>query len=265
MLWFVFYNNKLLIKINNDTVAIPNKEDLAALEIQLKREFYVGMLDNFPCFAAEVKNDSLSLPVGFNCISLRELFIKSEEDLFSVAGRAYQIMNWVRTHQFCGKCGVPNKNKAGELAKECPSCGVISFPRISPAVIVAIVKEDKLLLARNINFPTSFYSVIAGFVEPGETLEECVQREVKEEVGLEVKNIKYFGSQSWPFPDSLMVAFTAEYANGEIAVDNDEISHADWFSCSNMPAETPSNKTIAGCLIEWFLKQTKLPSPTRTN
>lgn len=255
MFWFVFYNHKLLIKINNDTIAIPNKDDLTALEIQLQRKINIGILNNSPCFAAEVANESLSLPVGFNYMSLRELFVKSEDDIFRVAGRAYQIINWDRTHRFCGKCGAPNENKVDELAKECPGCGVISFPRISPAVIVAIVKEDKILLARNINFPTSFYSVIAGFVEPGETLEECVQREVKEEVGIEIKNIKYFGNQCWPFPDSLMIAFTAEYANGEIAVDNTEITHANWFSCCNLPAKIPNKKSIAGRLIEWFVKQ----------
>ncbi|MFA7467363.1 MAG: NAD(+) diphosphatase [Desulfotomaculaceae bacterium] len=256
MLWFLFYKNKLLIKVDSDSVSIPNKEDLTVLEIQLKREVYIGMLDNSPCFAAEITNDSqLLLPDGFNYKNLRELFSKSEDDIFRVAGRAYQILNWVRKHEFCGKCGGPTKNKADEIAKECPSCGAVSFPRISPAVIVAIVKEDKILLARNINFPTSFYSVLAGFVEPGETLEECVQREVKEEVGIEVKNIKYFGSQSWPFPDSLMIAFTAEYANGEIAVDTTEISHADWFSGCHMPVNIPGKTTIAGRLIGWFLEK----------
>lgn len=177
------------------------------------------------------------------------------DDIFRVAGRAHQIINWVRTHQYCGKCGGPIKNKVTELARECPNCGVNIYPRISPAVIIAIVKGDKILLARNKNFPNSFYSVLAGFVEPGETLEECVQREVKEEVGIEVKNIKYFGSQSWPFPDSLMIAFTAEYANGEIVVDNLELSHADWFSRYNLPAKIPDKKTIAGRLIEWFIQQ----------
>ncbi|HBX22927.1 MAG TPA: NAD(+) diphosphatase [Desulfotomaculum sp.] len=258
MLWFVFYNQKLLVKINNDTIYIPNKEDLTELETQLTKEIYIGRLGNSPCFVAEVTNEPLSLPVGLNYESLRKLYIKSEDDIFRMAGRAHQIMNWVRKHQFCGQCGVPTKNKTDELAKECPSCGATSFPRISPAVIVAIVKEDKILLARNINFPTSFYSVLAGFVEPGETLEECVQREVQEEVGIEVKNIKYFGSQSWPFPDSLMIGFTAEYADGEIAVDNMELSHADWFSCCNMPAKIPGKRTIAGRLIEWFLEQ-KMP------
>ncbi|GBF33323.1 NADH pyrophosphatase [Desulfocucumis palustris] len=255
MLWFLFYDNKLLIKINNDTLSIPGREDLTALEIQLRREIYIGRLYDSPCFAAEFSGEPLSLPGGFDYLSLRELLNKSEDDIFRVAGRGYQIINWARKHQFCGKCGGPTKNKPDELAKECTVCGTVSFPRISPAVIVAIVKEDKLLLARNIKFPSSFYSVLAGFVEPGETLEECVQREVKEEVGIEVKNIKYFGSQSWPFPDSLMIAFTAEYAGGEIAVDNMELSHADWFSSRNMPAKIPDKKTIAGRLIEWFLEQ----------
>ncbi|MTI79916.1 MAG: NAD(+) diphosphatase [Firmicutes bacterium] len=256
MLWFLFYNNKLLINNNNDNVSIPTKEDLTTLEIQLKREIYIGMLDNSPCLTAEVTNDLLLLPDNLSYVSLKELFNTLEDDIFQMAGRAYQIINWERTHQYCGKCGATNENKGNELAKECPSCGVISFPRISPAVIVAIIKEDKILLARNINFPTNFYSVIAGFVEPGETLEECVQREVKEEVGVEVKNIKYFASQPWPFPDSLMIAFTAEYDNGEITVDNKEISHAHWFSCFNLPANIPGEKTIAGSLIQWFVKQT---------
>ncbi len=253
MLWFLFYNNKLLVKINNGNIAIPNKEDLTGLEIQLEREIYINGLDNPPCFAAEFTNAPQWLPDSFNYMSLRKLFIKSGNDTFGMAGRAYQIMHWVRTHQFCGKCGSPMNNKVDELAIKCPNCGTTIYPRISPAVIVAVVKEDKLLLARNVNFPNSFYSVLAGFVEPGETLEECVHREVKEEVGIEVKNIKYFGSQPWPFPDSLMIGFTAEYAGGEIAVDTLELSTADWFSCSNLPANIPNNKTIAGRLIEWFL------------
>jgi len=253
MLWFLFYNNKLLVKINNDTIAIPNKKDLTGLEIKLEREIYIGSFNNSPCFAADFTNAPQSLPDGFNYMSLRKLLNKSCEDMFGMAGRAYQIMHWVRKNQFCGKCGSPMENKAGELSRKCPNCGTTIYPYISPAVIVAVVKEDKLLLARNINFPNSFYSVLAGFVEPGETLEECVYREVKEEVGIEVKNIKYFGSQPWPFPDSLMIGFTAEYAGGKIAVDHVELSTADWFSCSNLPVNIPNNKTIAGRLIKWFL------------
>jgi len=253
MLWFLFTNNKLLVKFNEDNIAIPNKNDLLSLEIQLESETYIGSSENYLCYAADSINAPQSLPDGFKYMNLRNLLNKSDYDIFCLAGRAYQIMHWVRTHQFCGKCGSPMENKAGELARKCPNCGTTSYPHISPAVIVAITKEDKLLLASNINFRNSFYSVLAGFVEPGETLEQCVLREVKEEAGIEVTNIKYFGSQPWPFPDSLMIGFTAEYAGGEIIVDNTELSAADWYSRSNLPANIPNNKSIAGLLIEWFL------------
>ncbi len=257
MRWFVFEQHKLLLKNNHGSFSIPNQADLATLGIRLKSEINIGLQERSPCFAAELADDSLMLPDGFSRVSLRKLFIQSDDEIFRVAGRAYQIMNWVRKHQFCGKCGAPNQNKADEIARECPGCGAVYFPRISPAIIVAIVRENKILLARNISFPTGFHSVLAGFVEPGETLEECVQREVREEVGVEVKNISYFGSQPWPFPDSLMVAFTAEYAGGEIAVDPQELTDAGWFSCRDMPARVPEHKTIAGRLIQWFLEQNK--------
>lgn len=257
MLWFVFDKHKLLVKNDHDTIAVPGKEDIAALGIRLKSEINIGLKDHIPCFAAELAAEPSPLPAGFSRVSLRRLFVQSDDEIFRVAGRAYQIINWARKHRFCGKCGAPNQNKAGEVARECPGCGTIFFPRISPAIIVAIVREDKILLARNINFPNGFHSVLAGFVEPGETLEECVLREVKEEVGIEVKNIRYFGSQSWPFPDSLMIAFTAEYAKGEIAVDHTELTHAGWFSRRDMPAQVPEHKTIAGRLIRWFLAQNK--------
>lgn len=252
MLWFLFNNDKLLIKLNNNQVAIPNQEDITGLAIQVKRKIRIGSFENLPCYTAEFGQAPEALPEGFVYMSLRKIFFKTGEEVFGLAGRAYQIIHWVRTHQYCGKCGSLMENKAGEMARKCPSCGMTSYPRISPAVIVAVVKDEQLLLASNINFPTSFYSVLAGFVEPGETLEACVQREIKEEVGIEVKNITYFGSQPWPFPDSLMIGFTAEYAGGEITVDNTELATADWFARSQLPVNIPDNKTIAGRLIEWF-------------
>ncbi len=254
MLWFLFDNNKMLIKLNNNQVFIPNQEDIKGLAIQVERGILIGGLENFPCYAAEFSQAPEALPNDFAYMSLRKLFFKTDEEVFGIAGRAYQIIHWVRTHQYCGKCSSLMENKAGELARKCPSCGITSYPRISPAVIVAVVKDEQLLMASNINFPTSFYSVLAGFVEPGETLEACVQREIKEEVGIEVKNITYFGSQPWPFPDSLMIGFTAEYAGGEIAVDNTELATADWFARTQLPGNIPDNKTIAGRLIEWFLQ-----------
>jgi NAD+ diphosphatase len=142
--------------------------------------------------------------------------------------------------------------KAGELAMECTACGQLSYPRISPAVIVAILRDEKILLARANRFPSGFYSVLAGFVEPGETLEQCAKREVREETGIEVKNLRYFSSQPWPFPHSLMVAFTAEYAAGEIRIDPSEIADAGWYSADALPL-IPDPITVARKLIDWYV------------
>jgi NAD+ diphosphatase len=184
---------------------------------------------------------------------LRDYFGLLQEDLIWIAGRANQLVDWNRNHQYCGKCGQPNKDKSDERAKICPGCGAVNYPRLSPAIIVAVTKQDQILLANNKRFKTGYYSVLAGFVEPGENLEECVAREIREEVGITVKNIRYFGSQPWPFPNSLMVAFTAEYAAGEIDVDTSEIVDAGWFTGQTLPS-IPPRITIARHLIDWFLE-----------
>jgi len=161
-------------------------------------------------------------------------------------------VDWDQNRRFCGKCGGPTEDKVDERAKYCARCDLINYPRLSPAVIVAILKGDQILLARNKRFRMSMYSVLAGFVEPGETLEACVEREVHEEVGIAVKNIRYFGSQPWPFPNSLMIGFVAEYAGGQITIDDREIAEAGWFSRSNLP-QIPSSISIARRLIDWFV------------
>jgi NAD+ diphosphatase len=144
-------------------------------------------------------------------------------------------------------------DKADERAKVCTACGWVVFPRMSPAVIVAVTRGERILLARSPRFPEKFYSVLAGFVEPGESLEECVQREVKEEVGLELKHIRYVGSQPWPFPNSLMIGFTADYAGGEMTIDGLEIVEADWFRADDLP-RIPPRPTIARQLIDGFVE-----------
>jgi ADP-ribose pyrophosphatase YjhB (NUDIX family)/predicted DNA-binding WGR domain protein len=151
-------------------------------------------------------------------------------------------------------CGASTIKKADEHAKVCPVCGHISYPRLSPAIIAAITKGDKLLLARNKNFAPGVYSVLAGFVEAGETLEECVKREIREEAGIEIKNIKYFGSQSWPFPNSYMLAFTAEHESGEIKIGEDEIADAGWFGADEIP-KVPGSLSISRKLIDWFIEK----------
>ena len=249
--WFVFRNDKLLIELNGKAVAIPCATHLESLNLKPIRKQYLGTLDGRPCYSAELAANA-SAPEGMAFQELRRLLGLLEENLSGLSGRAIQIMNWDQAHQYCGRCGTSTQSKLNERAKVCPQCGLINFPRISPAIIVAIIKDNQILLSRAHRFPPGLYSVIAGFVDPGETLEECVRREVKEEVGIEVGNICYFGSQPWPFPNSLMVAFTADYAGGKITIGETEIADAGWFTANNLPP-IPDRVSISRRLIDWFV------------
>jgi NAD+ diphosphatase len=172
--------------------------------------------------------------------------------VFYLAGRAQQVIDWHRSHRFCGRCGTENEEHANDRAKQCPSCGLISYPRLSPSIIVLVTRGDEMLLARNAQWPTNMYSTLAGFVEPGESIEQTVHREVLEEVGLRVERLRYLGSQSWPFPNSLMLGFHAEYAGGEIVCQEDEIADARWFSADDLP-NIPPKTAISRWLIDDFI------------
>jgi len=248
--WFVFAGNKLLVESRDHGAGIPLLSGLDTRSLRALRKQYLGTMNGHSCLCAECEAD-VRIPEGMAFQGLRKLYGALDEEMFWVAGRAFQIMDWDRTHQYCGKCGSPTKDKADERAKVCPTCGTVSFPGMSPAIIVAVVRDKKILLAHAARFPGAMYSVLAGFVEPGESLEDCVRREVKEEAGLEVKNIRYFGSQPWPFPNSLMVGFTAEYAGGEITMDEKEIVDARWFTADHLPT-IPDKISIARKLIDWF-------------
>ncbi len=248
--WFVFRDNHVLVKPVNDKVFIPFVSDISELELKPIRKLYLGSLDDTPCFSAELSTETIA-PDGMSFVGLRGVFGLLEEEMFWLAGRSFQMINWDRTHQYCGTCGFPTENKQDERAKICLQCGHINYPSASPAVIVAVRKERQILLAHSHRQPAGRYSVLAGFVELGETLEDCVKREVREEVGLAIKNIRYFGSQSWPFPNSLMIGFTAEYAGGKITVDDRELLDAKWFSADDLP-QVPPGISIARRLIEWF-------------
>jgi NAD+ diphosphatase len=202
----------------------------------------------------------LEAPSGFRFEGLRALFDGISVAFFAVAARALEIVEWDASHRFCGKCGSATKLRRGERARECPTCGTLNYPRISPAVIVAVVREGRILLARSARFPPGLRSVLAGYVEPGETLEECVRREVREETKIEIANLRYFASQPWPFPHSLMIAFTAEYSGGEIVVDGSEIREADWYTPDNLP-QIPGPMTVARRLIDWFCETAGTSSP----
>lgn len=249
-LWFILDNGRLLTKINTDQFCIPDTADLEALQIAPSCVLYLGSLDGQSCYAGALETESFS-DANFKLNNLRTLFGLIPDELIWIAGRANQLIYWHLTHRYCGKCGHETLDKVDERAKLCPRCQHVNYPRLSPAVIVAIIKNNRILLARNRRFKMPFYSVLAGFVEPGESLEECVRREIKEEVGITVKNVRYFGSQPWPFPDSLMIAFVADYAAGEIVVDRSEIIEAAWFSKKNLP-KIPPKISIARQLIDWF-------------
>ena len=248
--WFLFNSSELLVEIDNPH-NIPFTPNLEELKISPLRFQYLGTFNGHPCYSGELPPGDV--PEGMVLKDLRSLYEVLDEDLYLLAGRAIQIVNWDRTHQFCGQCGAETITKDDEMAKLCPECGFTSFTRLSPAVITAIIKDGKLLMAQHTRTPGNMYGLIAGFVEPGETLTEAVQRETMEEVGLKVKNIQYFGSQPWPYPHSLMIGFTAEYDSGEIEVDGKEITDARWFGADELP-RAPSKMSIAGELIQWYLE-----------
>jgi NAD+ diphosphatase len=252
--WFIFRDNLLLVELLDDSALIPFTSDLTDLKLssQSKKPLYFGSFENKPCYFIEVSND-IDFPEKMSFQNIRSLYGRLDEELLWVAGRAFQLMIWDKNSKYCGQCGTPTEIKFDERAKKCPACSLLVFPRISPAIIVGIIdqKHKKILLANGTRFPSNFYSVIAGFVEPGETLEECARREIFEEVGIEIKNIRYFNSQSWPFPDSLMIGFLADYAKGQISIDPSEINDAQWFSADNLP-RIPGKISIARKIIDWF-------------
>ncbi len=250
---FAFKEQLVLVREDNNDCSIPKDSEFAKTGLAAARRLYLGNLDKTPCYSVDL-DPGTDVPGGFSLIGLRELFDHVDVDLFIAAGHAFQIVHWDRMHQFCGKCGSPAEYASSERAKKCPDCEAVYYPKISPAVIMAVRKGNKMLLARNKKRKLGFFSVLAGFVEPGETLEESVMREVREETGIEIKNIKYFASQPWPFPNALMIGFTADYAGGEIKVDNYEIAEAAWFAPDNLPP-IPGRISIARKLIDSFLDE----------
>lgn len=196
-------------------------------------------------------------------VTRREAASLMDMDSFWRMNRAFHLAEWDRTTRFCGACGEPLELQSREIAKRCAACSNTLYPRISPAVIMAVVRDGTLLLAHNRRHGGNMYSVLAGFVEPGETLEATVSREVHEESGIVVRNISYFASQPWPFPNSLMLAFTCEYASGELRPDPDEIEELDWFLPHQLPPELPTTFSVARRLIEWFVTTWGSPADVR--
>ncbi len=218
-------------------------------------EHYLGVLDGQHCFAVFYNHDKdFNVPDGYEWVSLRSQLGKVAPELFNLAGRALQITKWYRDHQYCGVCGNPTTESTSDRACICTECDARFYPRISPCVIGLVKRGDQCLLGRGARHPEGMFSTLAGFIEPGESAEEAFAREVKEEVGVNIENIQYFSSQPWPFPGQLMIAYTADYAGGEIVVDGVEILEANWFDIDTLPY-TPPETTISGKLIAHFVAQ----------
>lgn len=209
-----------------------------------------------PVYVVDLGAERVEAP-EWEAVSLRHLLYEQQNTVFSVIGRAWQYVHFLRTHRFCGKCGAHTERVNWEMAVHCHRCNHRSYPRVSPCIIVSIHSENKLLLAKGVRHKeANMYSTLAGFVESGESLEEAVHREVFEEVGVKVKNIRYFDSQPWPFPHSIMVGFIAEYEKGDIRCQENEIDDAQWFSPDALP-NVPPKLSIAGQLIEATIEKIK--------
>jgi NAD+ diphosphatase len=264
--WFVFRGDELLVEMGplaaaSDDLRVKARPSWAKLPLQKNhnwlgsnssRTLYLGQLGGVQCWAAELA-DGAAAPAGMSWMGLRALYTVLDDAHFALAGRALQLVAWDRTHQYCGRCGTPTQPKPDERARICPTCKLTAYPRLAPAVMALVHRRNRgkneLLLGRSPHFPPGMYSALAGFVEPGESLEQCLAREVREEVGVRIHNIRYFASQPWPFPHSLMIAFVAEWRDGEIAPQASEIEDAKWFDVLQLP-KLPSRISIARRLID---------------
>jgi len=266
--WFVFNGDRLLVELGPPSPRPSDDPRVAAraswaripaasallknnniLWFEPARTLYLGRLAGTDCWAAEAPPEAAAPPAGMGWEGLRALFSVLEDAHFALAGRAIQLLDWDRNHRYCGRCGAPTEAKSEERARVCPACKLPAYPRIAPAVMALVRREGEILLGRSPHFPPGMYSALAGFVEPGETLEQCVAREVEEEVGVRVSQIRYFASQPWPFPNSLMIAFVCDWMAGEIRPQIGEIEAANWFNVLQLP-KLPSRISIARRLID---------------
>jgi NAD+ diphosphatase len=247
--WFLFDRRNQILLVDGRP---PRSADIP---VEVVEVHILGHDADGPVRAARLADDH-DPPDDALLVDLRRAFAILEEEEWVLAGRAAQVLTWDNDHRYCSRCGTGTERHERERARACADCGHLSFPRLTPAVITLVERSDgRALLAWGRQFPGRFYSALAGFVEPGETLEHTVAREVKEEVGLDVGNIRYFGSQPWPFPHSLMIGFNADYTGGDLVLQEDEIVEADWFHHDELPPVPTGRMSIAGWLIEDWISR----------
>ena len=249
--YFCFFDEDILVMKGGERGIFPLLTSEMAKEFGFQDMCFIGLLYDKPAYSVSKADKIVS--DEYHWIRLRDFYLEAERELSDIAGYAKQIFDWNRNFCFCGRCSSETVVLPDQHARLCEKCQLINYPRISPAIIIAVIKDNHILLARGLNFPDKhMFSVLAGFLEPGESLEECVKREVFEEVGLEVTNVQYFKSQSWPFPDSIMIGFTADCRSGDIKIDKSEIAEAGWFKADALPM-VPKRRSLSRELIEWFV------------
>lgn len=247
--------DRQIARVEATGVHLPALADVARWLGPEQRPLYFGRLDGAACWLIASDDERALPPGGWEWHECRALVGRMTPDQATAMASARQLDWWEKRHRFCGCCGTPTVAGERERARRCPACGASFFPSASPAVIVAITRGPELLLAHNKNFRPGMFSLLAGFLEPGETLEQAVVREVREEVGIEIADVRYVTSQPWPYPNSLMAGFRACHAGGEIRVDGVEIAEAGWFTRDRLP-DIPRHGTVARALIERWLGET---------
>lgn len=253
-LWLVFQGHRVLVSDDPSVPFFPELKDVSWLGLPEVDRHFIGHWEGKGVFAVAT-SDGTAPPDGYHFDDLRRVLGQISDELFGVVGRALQILDWSTSHRFCGRCGQATvAHSRGERARVCPSCTSSYYPRINPCMIVLVTRGEELLLARAQRFNRPMYSTLAGFVEAGESVEETLVREVMEEVGVQVRNPRYFSSQSWPFPGNLMLGFHAEYAGGDILVQEEEIADAQFFHYTRLP-EIPPRGSIAHALIQDFVSR----------
>jgi NAD+ diphosphatase len=248
----VFYQGRLLIGNGHSEPLLPSYRSSMVRMLFPGKQFYLGRFEGQHCCAVTLE-ESAEPPQGFYPEEPRRLIHLLSHGEFMMVSRALQLLTWRRDHGFCSRCGTITVPHSRELAMVCPACHYSQYPRITPCIITLVCDGDKALLARNAAFKTDMFSCLAGFMEPGEDAEHAVRREVREETGLQVSNLRYHGSQSWPFPHSLMLAFYADYQSGELQPDGVEIVEAEWFSRDQLPLMPPPG-SISRSLIDGWIK-----------
>jgi NAD+ diphosphatase len=261
-LFLAFRGRDLLVRLEGGRALVPDAAAWPALGLAAVRENEI-LVGEARALALELAPDAQP-PPGLGFENLRSLHLLLDEDVLGLALRAVQIVEWDRGNQFCPRCAGVVERVAGEHAKRCAPCGTSTYPRLSPAVIVLVERGDRVLLARTARFPWPMYSTLAGFVEAGETLEAAVHREIREEAGIEVRDLRYFGSQSWPFPDSLMIAFNAVHAGGELRPDPAELSDAGWFEVDALPLVPPRISISRRLIDDWVRRRGRDPDLLRS-